>query len=63
MDQEEITLEDCKKEIDTYLSKIMSYLKTGKMDIKPGQYMQTYTSIIRMCDEQDKAADLYLEYK
>jgi len=41
----------------------MKYLNTGKMDMKPGQYMKTYTIIIRMCDEQDKAADLYLIYK
>ena len=63
MDDDEITIEDCQQEIDSYLSKIMEYLKTGKMNMKPGQFMTTYTTIIRICDEQDKAQDLYLIYK
>lgn len=33
------------------------------MKLNPGEYMQTYTPIVRMCDEQDKAADLYIIYK
>ena len=33
------------------------------MSMKPGQYMKCWTYIIRMCDEQDKAADLYVEYR
>jgi hypothetical protein len=41
----------------------MDYLNTGKMDMKPGFYMKVYTSILRICDEYDKAEELYIIYK
>jgi hypothetical protein len=63
MNQDDITFDDCMREINFYKEKIMQYLNTGKMDMKPNQYMTTYTFIIRMCDEYDKAADLYNIYK
>ena len=41
----------------------MQYLLTSEMKINSKEYMQTYTYIIRICDEQDKAADLYQIYQ
>jgi hypothetical protein len=41
---------------------IMSYLETNKMTLKPKQFMIAYTIIVRLCDEYDMAADLYIVY-
>jgi len=63
MDSQNITIEDGKREINNYLSCIMGYLETGKIKLKPAQYMQTYTCIVRLSDEYDKASDLYVIYQ
>ena len=64
MDMDEpITLEDGKREIDIYISKIFEFLKTGKMNLPPKQYMKTYSCIIKLSDEFDQGADLYNIYK
>lgn len=60
---DDITLEDGKKEIDIYIDKIFEYLKTGKMNLPPKQYMKTYSCIIKLSDEYDLGADLYNIYK
>jgi hypothetical protein len=60
MDMDEaITLEDGKREIDIYISKIFEFLETGKMNLNPKQYMKTYSCIIKLSDELDMGADLY----
>ena len=60
---DDITLDDGKKEIDIYINKIFEYLKTGKMNLPPKQYMKTYSCIIKLSDEYDLGADLYNIYK
>jgi hypothetical protein len=56
-------LEECLRKVDSYVPKIMDYLTTGKMNMKPGLYMDTYTDILKMCDEFDKAAEMYHKYQ
>ena len=63
MDDQHMTFDECKGLINQYVSKINEYLRSGKMDMKPQLYMQTYTSIVKICDENDKAPDLYILYQ
>lgn len=51
------------KEIDAYLDCIYTYLRTGKSNLRPKQYMRTYTYIVKLSDESDQAEDLYEIYK
>ena len=60
---ESCTLEQGYKEIDKYIQCIYTFLQSNKIEMKPRQYMATYTVIVRLCDEQDKACDIYLKYK
>jgi len=61
-DDQVITIEDGRKEIKNYLTCILGYLDSGVIQIKPDQYMKTYTCIVRLCDEYDKASDIYRIY-
>ena len=49
--------------IEEYLTSIKQYLKTGKITLENKQYINTYTCIVRLCDETDYAAELYAVYK
>ena len=59
---DDIGMEDAKKEIKTYVDSIHHYLTHGKMDVKTNQYMKTYSCIVKLCDVDDLAPDLYAIY-
>ena len=58
-----VTLKQGKEEIENYLKCVSEFLITKKTTIKPGQYMACYNCIVKLSDETDNAADLYIIYK
>ena len=58
-----VTLKQGKEEIDNYLKCVNEFQKCGKVTIRPGQYMACYNCIVKLSDETDNAADLYIIYK
>ena len=57
IDEDQATFEASIKLSDAYNNKITAFLNTGnKMNLKPGEYMQTYSAILKVCDELDRAA-------
>lgn len=62
-DIDDMTFPECQDLINQYVFKINEYLRTQKMEMKPQLYMKVYTAFVKMCDENDKAPELYQLYK
>ena len=63
MEDVEVTLEDGRHALQEYDTLIQNYLKTGKIDIKPKQFIETYSMIVKLSDESDMSEELYYVYK
>ena len=63
MDELDVTVEETIVKIDSYIECFLGYLKTGIGKAKPKQFTDCYLYIIKLCDEADKAKDLYEIYK
>lgn len=63
MDDYEVSVEETIVKIDSYIECFLGYLKTGEGKAKPKQFTDCYLYIIKLCDEADKAKDLYEIYK
>jgi len=56
-------MDDAKKEINIYVDALMDYLVSGKLVIKSKQFIKTYSCIVKLCDVDDLAPDLYNIYQ
>jgi len=63
MNDDEISLDDGRKALQEYDTLIQNYLKTGKINIKPKQFIETYGMIVKLSDESDMSEELYYIYK
>ena len=63
MEDVEISLDDGRQALQQYDNLIQNYLKTGKIDIKPKQFIETYSMIVKLSDESDMSEELYFVYK
>ena len=49
--------------IRTYCSNIWAFLNTGKIQIKPKDYMTAYNMVVKLADENNQSEDVYQLYK
>ena len=63
MADEEITLPNVKKGIDEFSELILQYLDTGSNTKNTKIFIESYSKVIRICDEKDQGDEIYAYFK